>query len=229
MLSGLEITFETWLAAAALAGLAGMDDTSWPQVMASRPLVAGAAGGWLLGDVVAGVAAGALLELVILRHLPFGGARCPDPGPAGLVAGAAAAGSGAGGVAVTAAAATAGWAVGWLGQASVRLQRRLAARLVTDAEALSGAPAGLVRRHRLLTAADFARGALLGAAFLVPAAVGVRAAAAAGAGTAPTLLLAGGAALAGGAGSASFSSSRRAGLLVVAGGAAGLLAVGLAP
>lgn len=225
MPSAIELTFEAWLAAVVVSGLAGMDDASWPQVMVSRPVVAGCAGGWILGDAAAGLAAGAVLELLVLRHLPFGGARCPDPGPAGLVAGVAAAGSGGPGPTVIAAAAAAGWAVGWLGEVSVRLRRRLAARLVGDPDALGGS-AGVVRRHRLLTAVDFLRGALLGAAFVVPALVAVRLAAVPGRTAAAALLLVGGAALAGGAGSARFSTGRRAALLVAAGGVAGLLAAG---
>lgn len=229
MPSAIELTPEIWLAVVAAAGLVGMDATSWPQVMVSRPVVAGCLGGWLLGDPVAGLAAGAVLELLVLRHLPFGGSRCPDPGPAGLVAGAAAAGSGTSGAAAIAAAAAAGWAVGWLGEVSVRLRRRLAGRLVTDAEALSPWPARLVRRHRLLVCLDFLRGALLGAAFVVPAAMVVRMTAGGEAvpGPVAALLLAAGAALAAGGGSARFASGRRGVLLVAGGGAAALLLVGV--
>lgn len=222
------MTPEAWLLAVAAAGVAGMDDTSWPQAMVSRPLVAATAGGWLLGDPLAGLAAGSVLELLVLRHLPFGGARCPDPGPAGLVAGAAAAG-GPGGPVALAAAVAAGWTVGWIGEAAVALQRRLARRLVGDPEALSRSPARLVRRHRLMVGVDFLRGALVGGAFLVPAVLLVRLSAAGGpaAGAAP-LLLAAAAGLGAGAGSAGVSTGRRGLLLVAAGGAAGLLAWGVA-
>lgn len=230
MLPGTELSVETWLAAVALAGVVGMDASSWPQAMVSRPVVAGGLGGWLLGDALAGLAAGAVLELLVLRHLPFGGARCPDPGPAGLVAGAAAAGVGAAGAGATAAAAAVGWGVGWLGEVSVRLQRRMAGRLLGDAEGLSGSPERLVRRHRIMIGVDFLRGAMLGAAFLVPAAVAVRAAVgrATAGGPAAALLVAGAAALAAGGASTRFASGRRGALLVAAGGAAGLLAVGVA-
>lgn len=228
MPAGAELTFETWLAAAAVAGLAGMDASSWPQAMVSRPVVAGWAGGWLLGDPWAGLAAGAVLELLVLRHLPFGGASCPDPGPAGVVAGAAAAAAGPFGAAVTAAAAAVGWGVGWLGEVSVRLRRRLAGRLVADVGRLSRSPRRLGRLHRLLVGVDFLRGAVLGAAFLVPGVLAVRLAAGPGSGPAAPLLLVAGAALAAGSGAGRFASGRRAALLAAAGGAAGLLAVGVA-
>lgn len=224
MPSGIELSLDTWLAALAAAGLVGMDAESWPQAMVSRPVVAGCAGGWLLGDPIAGLGAGAVLELLWLRHLPFGGARTPDPGPAGLIAGAAAAGAGPSGVAPVAVAAVAGWALGWVGRPTVVWRRRLAGRLVTDAEGLSRATERLSRRHRLLAAMDFARGALLAAAFLVPATVAVRLAVGAEGGSATATLLAAGAALGAGAGSARFASGR-AGWLVAAGGAAGLVAV----
>lgn len=230
MLSAADLSLQAWITVVAAAGLAGADGTSWPQAMVSRPLVAGCAGGWLLGDAAAGLAAGAVLELLFLRHLPLGGARCPDAGPAGVVAGAAAVAGGPPGVAVTAAAAAAGWAVGWIGEATVRLQRRLAGRLVGDAEALSAAARSVERRHRALIAVDALRAALVAAVFLVPAVMAVRLVAGAGRGpAAAVLLLAGGAALAAGAGAARLPAGGRgrAALLVAAGAVAGLVAVGV--
>jgi mannose/fructose/N-acetylgalactosamine-specific phosphotransferase system component IIC len=66
----------------AWAVLVGMDLTSWPQVMLSRPLVAGAGAGLLTGDPVAGLAVGAVLELFALDVLPIGASRYPDFGVA---------------------------------------------------------------------------------------------------------------------------------------------------
>jgi len=62
--------------------LAGVDQASWPQGLLSRPLVAGGVAGLLLGDPVAGVVVGAVLELFALDVLPIGATRYPDFGPA---------------------------------------------------------------------------------------------------------------------------------------------------
>ncbi|HHL39030.1 MAG TPA: hypothetical protein ENJ37_00835 [Deltaproteobacteria bacterium] len=60
--------------AAGLAGaLASLDRTAALQVMVSRPLVAAAAVGALLGDVNSGLAAGVLAELLLIGDLPVGG------------------------------------------------------------------------------------------------------------------------------------------------------------
>jgi PTS system mannose-specific IIC component len=67
--------------------LAGLDLVSWPQMMLSRPVVAGGVAGALLGDPVAGVTVGALLELYALEVVPIGATRYPDFSP-GAVAGA---------------------------------------------------------------------------------------------------------------------------------------------
>lgn len=74
--------------------LVGLDLVSVPQVMITRPLVAGTVAGWLLGDPVTGVTVGAALELFALDVLPVGAARYPDYGPAAVAAAAAAAGTG---------------------------------------------------------------------------------------------------------------------------------------
>lgn len=67
--------------------LAGLDLVSWPQMMLSRPIVAAGVTGALLGDPVAGVTIGALLELYALEVVPIGATRYPDFSP-GAVAGA---------------------------------------------------------------------------------------------------------------------------------------------
>lgn len=224
MLSGIEVGLTAWAGAALAAGLAGVDATSWPQAMLSRPLVAATAGGWLLGDPASGAAAGVVLELLAARHLPLGGARCPDTGPASVVAGAAAAGAGGPAAGSVAAAALVGWVVGWLGEASVRLLRGLSARVLEDAARLSREPRRLERRHRLMVVLDAARGATLGAALLVPAVAVVRVAAGGAPGVPAAALLGLTVGGAGGAAGRSFSGERRGAVLVAAGGAAGLLA-----
>lgn len=211
----------TWAAAAAAGGLAGLDEDAWPQVMVSRPLVSATAGGWLAGDPAAGFLAGAVLELLFLRHLPLGGARRPDAGPAGVVAGAAHAAA-AGGLAALLAAALAGWATAWAGEASVRGVRRLTARALADRERLARRTALLERRHLMATAARGLRGALVVGALVVPATLAVRAAAVPAAGIAATALAAGALGAASGAAARGFGSGRIAITLAVVGTAAGI-------
>lgn len=223
---GIELGTGTWLAAAAAAGLAGLDEASWPQAMVSRPVVAAAAGGWLLGDASAGFLAGAVLELLTLRHLPFGGARCPDLGPASVVAGAAHAAAGTGGTAALLAAVLVGWALGWVGETSVQGLRRLAGRALGDAEALARRPERLERRQWSLLAAQLLRGAALGAAFLVPGMMAVRLLEGGAGGAAAGAVTAAAVGAAAGAGGRAMGPGRRGLLLVAAGAAAGLVAGG---
>ena len=70
--------------------LLGLDLVSLPQMMISRPLVAGAVTGWILGDLAFGVTTGLVLELFALESLAIGAARYPDYGAAtvgGVLAG----------------------------------------------------------------------------------------------------------------------------------------------
>ncbi|HXE59015.1 MAG TPA: PTS sugar transporter subunit IIC, partial [Gemmatimonadales bacterium] len=84
----------TTLALLCLWGTAvGLDLVSVPQVMLSRPLVAGTVAGCIVGDVEAGLRVGAVLELFALDVLPIGAVRYPDYGPATVAAVAAAGGA----------------------------------------------------------------------------------------------------------------------------------------
>lgn len=222
---GIELSPGSWLVLAAAAGLAGVDAASWPQAMVSRPLVAATVGGWLLGDPAAGFLVGALLELLTLRQLPFGGARSPDLGPASVVAGAAYAGTGAsGGPAGLLAAALVGWGLGWVGQVTVGWLRRLSGRALRDSGELARRPAVLERRQRLLAAADFVRGGALGAAFVVPGIVAVRLLAGGTGGPAVGAVTAAALGAAAGSGARALGSGDRGLLLVVLGAAAGFAA-----
>ena len=69
-----------------LGGVLALDATSVGQFMISRPLVAGALTGWLLGDPVTGLEVGAMLELFHLAGMPAGGSRAPETGPASVAA-----------------------------------------------------------------------------------------------------------------------------------------------
>jgi PTS system mannose-specific IIC component len=72
------------LALLAWGVLAGLDLVTFPQALISRPIVAGAGTGILLGDPVAGLQVGAVMELFALDVLPVGASRYPDYG-AGVV------------------------------------------------------------------------------------------------------------------------------------------------
>lgn len=222
----VELGIGRWFVIAGAAGLVGLDGTSWPQAMISRPLVAATVGGWLLGDPAGGLVAGAVLELLFLRHLPYGGARCPDAGPASLVAGGGyAALSGPDAVAL-AAAAGAGWALGWLGEITVRGLRRVAGRVMSDTAPLARRPDRLERRHRILLGADFLRGGLLGAVFLVPTVALVRVTAGMAGpdeARAAAVLLALAVGTAAGAAARRLTSARRQGLLLAAGALAAVV------
>jgi mannose/fructose/N-acetylgalactosamine-specific phosphotransferase system component IIC len=218
-----------WLILVLLGGILALDAVSWPQVMVSRPLVSATVGGWLLGDPASGFIVGALLELMSLRHPPYGAARYPDAGPAGLVAGAAYAAAGGASLGALVAAILAGWGVGWIGAFTVQMRRRGNERLMADEAALAARPESLERRHRLALRLDAVRGALLTAGFVAPAvlaaawSVGQPASAAATAWGAAMLVTA----LAASAGAGGRTSSRgvRGWPLLLAGAVAGALLV----
>jgi PTS system mannose-specific IIC component len=123
---------------AALVGwgaLTGMDLVSFPQALLSRPLVACAGAGLLLGDVPTALRLGVVLELFALDVLPVGAARYPDYGPGAVGAVVLATG---GPWEVTLGVATfyalvfavlGGWSLLWLRQVNGRLIRRYAAGL----------------------------------------------------------------------------------------------------
>lgn len=167
-LGGLELGVGTWLVLVGLGGILALDGTGWPQSMASRPIVCATLGGWVMSDPAAGFLAGAVLELMALRHPPYGAARYPDAGPAGLAAGTAYAAAGVPGLLPLLTAVLGGWAMGWAGAHSVHFLRDVNGRLVGDPEYLAGRADRVERRHRLAMRLDVARGALLTAALLVP-------------------------------------------------------------
>jgi len=74
------------LIAALAGGVVGLDGTSFPQAMISRPLVAGALAGWLAGIPAEGALIGAVIEAFHLAILPIGAARYPEAGTATVAA-----------------------------------------------------------------------------------------------------------------------------------------------
>lgn len=141
--------------------LVGVDLVSFPQALLSRPLIAGAGAGLVLGEPEAGFKIGLLLELFALDVLPVGAARYPDYG-AGVV-GAVVLASGAPitfvlGIATLYAlllATLGGWSLQWL--------RRVNGRTLEGAAAgLAAGDAATIRSVQYRgVAADLVRSALL--------------------------------------------------------------------
>ena len=167
-LTELALTPGIWLLLVGLGGLLALDAVSFPQIMVSRPFVSATIGGAMVGRPVGGMLVGAVLELLSMRHPPYGAAKYPDTGPAGLVAGAAYAAAGAASIEALVAALIGGWATGWAGSYAGHARRRLNGRLVADRPALAASPGRLERRVAAALAIDFGRGALVTAGFLVP-------------------------------------------------------------
>lgn len=153
----------SWLAVALLGGVVGLDATAFPQVMISRPLVAGTLTGLLFGRPAEGVAVGLLMELFALIVLPIGAARYPESGTATVAAAAA----------YMAASPTGGstqmlvlallFGLGWerIAGVTVVLQRRSNGHLLTAAGTVTAEQ--LERRHLGAMSLDFVRGAVVAA------------------------------------------------------------------
>lgn len=136
-----------------LGGLLALDGTSVGQFMVSRPLVAGALAGAVLGAPAEGFAVGALLEVYLLVAFPVGGVRFPEGATATVVAVAATIPTTPGTLAIGVAA---GLVWGQIGGASVSLLRRANERIVPDPEA---ATVGRVEAAQAAAIAlDFLRG-----------------------------------------------------------------------
>jgi PTS system mannose-specific IIC component len=149
--------------------LVALDLVSVPQAMLSRPLVAGAVAGWIVGDLEAGLRVGVVLELFALDVLPIGAVRYPDYGPATVVGVALAAGApwelglglSVGGALILAS----------LGGWTLMVVRRWNARAIQrQAAALAAGESGAIRRLQYAgLARDGARGAVLTALGLLAA------------------------------------------------------------
>jgi PTS system mannose-specific IIC component len=142
-----------------LGGIAALDGTSVGQMMVSRPLVAATVAGWVLGDPVAGLLVGGMLEVLYLGVLPVGGVRFPETGPAGVVAGAAAASMGTPGAIPLAL--LLGIVVAELGAVSITAIRKVNGHFAPDPEVDPVDARRLERVHRALVLLDGARGMAL--------------------------------------------------------------------
>lgn len=142
-----------------LGGLLALDGTSVGQFMLSRPLVAGALVGWLLGDPVGGIAVGAILELYLLVSFPTGGSRFPEGATATVVAVAASQVTDATGALPLAVAVGLVW--GQLAGGSVSLMRHVNSRLVPEPGEGHPGAAQIVGAHLGAVAIDFVRGAVV--------------------------------------------------------------------
>ena len=170
----------SWLAVALWGGAVGLDATSFPQVMISRPIVAAAVTGLLLGEPLAGIGVGVILELFALVILPIGAARYPEGGPAAVAAAAAYAGTAGGESRPELLLLAVGFGLVWehLSGSSVNALRRLNERLVTTGSDSGPLTAGRLERIQYLAlAADFLRGSIMSVAgaaiaFLLLRAVG---------------------------------------------------------
>ncbi len=173
-MTGVDLSFGSWLLVTALGTVLGLDAIGWPQAMVSRPIVAGTLGGVLFGAPGSGLLAGAWLELMAARHPPYGAARYPETGPAALIAGAAYALSDTGAMLPLVASVLVGWTIGWVGMHAIAALRAYNTRLIGDPRELAGSGQEVVRRHRLALRLDAMRAALLTGSLFVPAVLAVR-------------------------------------------------------
>lgn len=148
---------------ALLGALLGLDVVTFPQAMISRPIVAATAAGAFIGQPMAGLTIGAVLELMALGMLPFGASRYPEWGSASVVGGALYASQtgdagGALAASVLAALVTA-LASGW---SMVRLRRLNASRAARERTALdAGSAKAIVGLQIFGLTADFVRGGIV--------------------------------------------------------------------
>src|SRR2546423_1656064 len=146
-----------------LGALFGLDVVSFPQVMVSRPIVAATVAGAFIGNPPGGLLIGVVLEMIALDTLPFGAARYPEWGSAGVVGGALFAAQPAGMpgalpacvLATLLTASISGWSM-------VVLRRLIAVRLERSRDQLEeGSRRGLMLFHLSGMSMDLLRAALV--------------------------------------------------------------------
>ncbi|MBP6773285.1 MAG: PTS sugar transporter subunit IIC [Gemmatimonadaceae bacterium] len=162
---------------AMLAGLLGLDVVSFPQAMISRPIVAATLAGAFLGAPVAGLMCGAALECLALEALPVGASRYPEWGSASVVAGAVSTLGVQGGAlprpGAFAVSVLVGIVTAWIGGTSMIKHRQLIASFARPrlGQLAEGNRRTVIGLQVFGMTADLARGAVLGVAAYVPAAL----------------------------------------------------------
>jgi mannose/fructose/N-acetylgalactosamine-specific phosphotransferase system component IIC len=157
----------TFALLSAWGALTGMDLVTFPQALLSRPLIACAGAGVILGDVATGLRVGVLLELFALDVLPVGASRYPDYGPGAVAAVVLASGGpwvehlGIAALFALGLAVVGGWSLLWIRQVNGRMIQQAAAGLAAGDP---GTIAGLQRRG---LAGDLIRSLGLSAAALL--------------------------------------------------------------
>ena len=142
-----------------LGGWMAVDGTSVGQFMVSRPIAAATLAGLVVGDPIAGLTAGVILELFHLAVLPVGAARYPEGGPAAVVAGSLyASASEVPGALLMAVAFALGWE--WVGGETLRVMRQLKVRVVAGPDGAHRID-HLQLRHFAAILLDFFRGMLV--------------------------------------------------------------------
>lgn len=153
----------TWLVTALLGGFVALDSTAFPQVMISRPIVAGVLTGVLFGRPAEGLALGFLVEAFALIILPVGAARYPESGTATVAATAAYLAATPPGLQAGALLLALAFALLWerLAGETVVLHRRGNGRLLIGPAPLDAET--LERRHLGAMTLDYLRGAVVAA------------------------------------------------------------------
>ena len=155
-----------WVTVGLLGGLVGLDTTSFPQAMISRPLIAGTLTGAVFGRPLEGLVVGFIMEAFALMTLPVGASRYPESGTATVAATAAylavapataSSGIAAPGVLALVIAFALAWE--WVAGETVVFLRRANGRLLLEEEGV--AAEALERRHLAAMTLDFVRGSVV--------------------------------------------------------------------
>jgi mannose/fructose/N-acetylgalactosamine-specific phosphotransferase system component IIC len=150
-----------WLPVGLVGGLVGLDGTSFPQAMISRPFVAGAITGLLFGRPLEGAFIGFMIEVFALITLPVGAALYPESGTATVSATAAYMLAGPVGLDPGYLILALAFGLAWerVAGVTVVLQRRANGRLLVRTAAMAAKK--LERRHLAAMSMDFLRGAVV--------------------------------------------------------------------
>lgn len=151
----------SWLITALLGGIVSLDATAFPQVMISRPLVAGVITGMIFGRPAEGLAIGFVVELFSLIILPVGASTYPDSGTATVAATSAYLAATPPGLSGGSLLLVLVFALLWerLGGATVVVQRRSNGRILAEQGSLDARQ--LERRHLVAMLLDVVRGSLM--------------------------------------------------------------------